>query len=134
MHEPVIVTLAGQDYTTLAQHLNHTWAIDEPEELGGKDLGPAPNDVLLSALGACTAITLRMYANRKGWEIESIAVSLQYTETASNASPVTTIERKIEVKGNLEEKDRQRLLQIANACPVHKILSGEIRISSEIVA
>lgn len=131
--EPVIVSLKGKDYTSLVEHHQHTWIADEPSELGGKDKGPAPTELLLSALGTCTAITLRMYANRKEWDVEQITVKLYFSKTADKNSPDSEIHRMIEVTGNLDELSRQRLLQIANACPVHKILTGEIKVFSEIV-
>ncbi|MBX7243075.1 MAG: OsmC family protein [Bacteroidia bacterium] len=128
--EPVIVSLKGRDYTSLIHYQQHSWISDEPEELGGKDEGPAPAELLLSALGACTAITLRMYANRKAWEVDEITVKVYFSETAGKDKPYSEIQRIIEITGNLDEVNRQRLLQIANACPVHKILTGEIKVVS----
>ncbi len=131
--ELVTITLNGQDYTTEASEGIHHWIADEPESLGGKNKGPSPAALLLSSLGACTAITLRMYANRKGWEVESIHIKLYFTATADKSNPISAIKREIEVIGKLSEDDRKRLLQIANACPVHKMLTGEIRVVSEVV-
>jgi putative redox protein len=105
---------------------SHTWLGDEPADVGGGDTGPGPQSLLLSALGACTAITVRMYAGRKGWPLEGIEVDLAYGE----AEPGTAIERRITLRGPLDETQRARLLDIANRCPVHKILSGPIAIST----
>ncbi|HJW08028.1 MAG TPA: OsmC family protein [Holophagaceae bacterium] len=104
----------------------HGWLADEPADHGGGDLGPGPRALLLSALGACTAITLRMYASRKGWPLEGIEVELGYGE----ASEGTAIERRITLHGPLDAGQRARLLDIANHCPIHKLLSGPIAIAT----
>jgi putative redox protein len=104
----------------------HTWLADEPESLGGGDRGPTPVSLLLSSLGACTSITLKMYAQRKGWPLADVRVTLAI-ETGEAG---TSIDRQIVLEGDLSDEQRERLLQIANACPVHKILTHSITIRS----
>jgi putative redox protein len=106
----------------------HHLVADEPVENGGDDAGPAPHDFLLAALGACTSITVKMYATRKGWPLTSCEVHLsQRKEDGKHV-----IERDIQLVGALDEEQRARLLEIANKCPVHKTLTGEIEIHSKL--
>ena len=104
---------------------------DEPLEHGGTDEGFNPYELLISALGACTCATLRMYADRKGIALDEIQVNLSLEKDEENN--VTNIGREIKFIGNLSEDERQRLLVIANKCPVHKILSNPIHINTQLV-
>ena len=107
----------------------HAWIADEPAANGGADTGPTPTQLLLSSLGACTAITLRMYAARKSWVLRGVSVELQFNPNGKPASG-NDIVRRVHLDGDLDDAQRERLLQIANACPVHKILSSEVRIAT----
>jgi putative redox protein len=99
---------------------------DEPEELGGTNKGPAPGEFLLISLASCTAITIRMYADRKKWPVEKITVEVDFEKVANK----TIFKREVQLEGDLNEDQRTRLLQIANACPVHKTLTSPIEIET----
>jgi putative redox protein len=101
---------------------------DEPEELGGTDLGPAPGEFLMISLASCTAITLRMYADRKKWPLEKIRVEVDFEKVDYK----TIFKRELQLIGDLTDEQRARLLQIANACPVHKTLTNPIEIQTSL--
>lgn len=103
---------------------------DEPIAMGGNDLGFSPKELLTSALAACTSATLRMYADRKGWDLEE--VKLEITLERDDKENKTIINRRLELIGNLDDSQKSRLLAVANACPMHKILSNPIDIHSEL--
>jgi len=111
----------------------HRWQADEPAEGGGGATAPSPERLLLSSLGACTAITVRMYAERKQWPLAQVEVTLRFNPDGKPAAG-TDIERRIVLRGELSDEQRERLLQIANACPIHKVLTGEVRIATALDA
>lgn len=122
-------SIASTAYRTEIRNGRHELTADEPLNLGGGDAGPTPDELLEAALASCTAITLRMYANRKEWPVTEInvAVSLERKDDK------TIFTRNIQVEGTLDEVQKERLLQIAKACPVSKTLSGSIDINTQIV-
>jgi putative redox protein len=126
----MVTAIIGQDhFRTELIASGKTVIADEPEELGGTNSGPAPGEFLMISLASCTAITLRMYANRKMWDVSKIKVEVA-SEKVDNK---TFLKREISLEGNLDEDQRHRLLQIANACPVHKVLTNPIEISTRLI-
>lgn len=119
MNHVVHTRIGSQDFHTQIQVGPHTLASDEPLDLGGRDLGPKPDELAAAALGACTGITLRMYAGRKGWPLEGVEVALEVIEEGGKRS----VRRRITFQGPLSAEQRARLRQIADACPVHKMLT-----------
>lgn len=129
--EKITSTLKKELYKTEIRSSSGNILIsDEPESVGGKNLGFSPTQLLASSLAACTSATLRMYADRKGWDLEE--VKLEVSLEVNREDNKTEIHRKIELIGNLDQSQRDRMLAIANACPVHKILSGTIAIQTEL--
>lgn len=111
---------------------NHDLVVDEPVSAGGTDEGPTPYEYLLSALGSCTAMTLRFYADRKGWPLEDVRVDLRTSRSHEKDCEdcektkvgVTTVDRKVELSGPLTEEQRAKLLEIADRCPVKQTLAS----------
>lgn len=119
---------------------HHLLRADEPIEVGGRDAGPNPYELLLAALGACTGMTVRMYADRKGWPLEDVQVRLAYSmvqagdcATANGeAELVDGIVEELIVVGDLSEEQRRRLAEIAAKCPVHRTLASPIQICTRL--
>jgi putative redox protein len=126
----------------LAQEIvsgKHRWSSDEPAPFG-TDTGPSPYEMLLASLGACTSMTLRLYAQRKGWDLQRVTVRLQHFRIhAEDCSDCETkqgflerVQREIELSGNLDDDKKRRLLEIAERCPVHRTLKSEIDIRTSL--
>ncbi len=117
----------------------HRFPADEPREAGGQDAGPNPYELLLGALGACTSMTLLLYARRKGIQLDRVAVELDdshiYAQDCRDCETkeghITGIRRRIHLEGALSDEQRARLMEIAAKCPVHRTLSAEIKIRDE---
>lgn len=120
-------------FTNQVTTAEHQWLADEPEDLGGADKGPAPMEMVLAGLGACTTMTLRMYANHKDWPLEKVAVTLTHAKKKASDGKSDKFIRHIVIEGELSDEQRERLLEIANKCPVHKTLSGALEIDSKLL-
>ena len=115
-------------YQTIATSGSHAIVVDEPEHFNGGDTGMNPFGLLLSSLGSCTVITLRMYIERKMWVVDEISIELDAFAVAEGH----LIESKITFKGELTAEQNERLLQIADACPIHKLIAGNVVIDTKI--
>jgi putative redox protein len=102
----------------------HHLTADEPEDNGGEDSGPSPEELLAASLASCTAVTIEMYAKRKGWDIGDVEVNVEF-EPAQRGSP-TRFSLAVSLPKELPEEQRERLMQIAAKCPVHRTLEGEV--------
>jgi len=124
-----ITELDKSHYKTKVYSGGHFIYSDEPEDVGGTDEGMSPAALLLASLGSCTAITLRMYADRKNFNLDYVKIELEICKE-EEMSAGTTIKRRIEFTGELTEEERKRLMVIADKCPIHKILSNPIKIET----
>ncbi|MBT8142431.1 MAG: alpha/beta fold hydrolase [Gammaproteobacteria bacterium] len=136
----VVASIGKTKYLTRVQTPDHHFFADEPVSLGGKNKGPTPYDLLAAALGTCTSMTLRMYADRKQWDLQSVDTFVQHERVhAEDCRDCETHEklthrfvRRIQVSGNLDDAQRDRLIEIANKCPVHKTLEGRIETTTHL--
>jgi len=134
----ITVEIGEKGFQSTIQSGDHTIVADEPKEAGGDDRGPGPYDLLLAALGTCKAMTLRMYADRKGWFLGGVRVTLAHDrihardceDCETGSGKVDEINVELELSGDLTDEQRERLLEIADKCPVHRTLMSEIKIRS----
>lgn len=137
----VIVTETGSGtYTQEIAAGHHRLVADEPRPIGD-DAGPSPYDLLLAGLGACTSMTVRMYASRKGWPLERVRVTLRHSrihakdcaDCETSTGFIDHIDRDVELRGDLDDSQRQRLLHIAERCPVHQTLTSEVQVATSLL-
>ena len=132
---PFVKTVLGDTpyIVSFSDDLGHTWSADEPTEVGGGNTATSPDRLILAGLGACTAITLRMVAARRQIPLTGVEVELQLNPDGKPEGG-NDIVRKILLQGELSDAERAQLLKAANACPMHKLLTGEIRVHTELFA
>ena len=138
----VTVSGGGTSFLQRVSADRHFFLADEPHEVGGTNQGPDPYALLLASLGACTSMTLGMYARKKQWPLENVVVRLAHqrihakdcAECETKVGFIGQIHVQIELTGPLSDEQQQRLLEIADKCPVHRTLTSEIRIISELVS
>lgn len=131
-----VVTHTGRSFTTEVMTQQHSFIADEPKSVGGHDRGPTPYDLVAAGLGACTGMTLRMYADRKSWPLDEVRVHLRHEKVYADdcercedpQQKIDQFERTIEIRGDLDKKQHQRLMEIADKCPVHKTLEAGMRV------
>jgi uncharacterized OsmC-like protein len=117
----------------------HAFQADEPSENGGNDAGPESHELLLAALGACASITVQMYADRKQWPVEAVHVRLSYVKVPAEDQPdaktemVDGIEMEVSCSGDLSQDQQRRLLEMAERCPVHRMLTSQMQIHTRLL-
>jgi len=140
-HQVVAGLGDSEGYTTLLKAGRHYLTADEPLSAGGNDFGPSPYELVSAGLAACTAMTLQMYAKRKNWPLENVKVHTSYSKShaedcqncESEQSKIDLFQRLVELSGPLDQKQRQRFIEIANKCPVHRTLHGNISVITKLV-
>ncbi len=128
---PVEITLRGSMRSTIKVR-HHEWHIDEPVADGGSDTAPTPGEMMLGALGSCMAITCKMYAERKGWDLQAVDVQVDYERFRGSDYPahegaelyVHEVRKALTFHGDLDDKQRKRLYDIAGKCPIHRLLGS----------
>lgn len=130
LEQDVVATIGLQKYFVEVKWRNGLFLMDEPKNINGQDLGPDPYSTLLASLAGCTLSTLRMYIDRKEWNIPEISVSMNLSQTQNPL--ITNIQREIIFSESIEDDKKQRLLLIAQKCPVSKILENKILINTTI--
>ena len=140
--EPRSVSVEGPatGFRTEVEVGGHRFVVDEPAAVGGSDKGPTPYEMLLAGLGACTAMTLRIYADRKKWPLERARISLIHrkvhaqdcVDCPTKPAKMDVVDRVITLEGALTEEQRAKLLEIAERCPVHQTLNSKIQVNTRL--
>lgn len=120
-----------ENYKTEISVSNHHFLADEPHDTGGQNLGPTPVQLLADSLASCSSITMKMYADRKGWQVDDIEVKISYESDAQHQ--VSQFNKSVKITGNLDTEQKARIFKIAEHCPVHKILEKSMTIESILI-
>ena len=128
LDKPIHGAIGTDKYQVTIEWRNGTFVADEPVSSGGKDTGPDPYTLLLSSLATCTLVTLRMYIDRKGWDVPGITVNANMFQAKKDDVVTHVFDRDIQFSGELTAEQKDRLLEIAAACPVSKILEGNVKV------
>lgn len=126
-----IATIGKQKYKTELQVNNHIIIADEPVEVGGQDLGFTPSELLQSSLASCSAMTIRMYADRKGWDLEKVEIEVGFKRNISTGE--VTFKKEIKLYGNLTDDQQEKLLEMGSKCPIEKMIKGTILVESKLL-
>ena len=139
----VVASLDASDgFSTSMKVGNHYMMADEPEEFGGNDFGPSPYELVSAGLSACTAMTIQMYVKRKGWDLQNVEVHTSYSKShaedcqdcESPRAKIDTFHRELKLSGSIDEKQTQRIQEIADKCPVHKTLHSETQVITRVIS
>lgn len=136
----VVANLGEEGYTTQLRAGRHYFTADEPKSFGGEDFGPSPYELLSAGLAACTSMTIQMYARRKKWPLKNVETHVNHKKTHAedcencerNTAKIDVFEREIVLQGNLDEAQQQKILEIADKCPVHRTLSNKVEITTHL--
>ncbi|MEX0315013.1 MAG: alpha/beta fold hydrolase [Allomuricauda sp.] len=140
-HQVVASLNQADGFTTQMKVGNHYMVADEPESFGGNDFGPSPYELVSAGLSACTVMTIQMYTKRKGWVVDNVEVHTSYSKShaedcencESDSAKIDTFHREIRLTGDLDDKQKARIMQIADKCPVHKTLHSETQVISKLL-
>ncbi|MET3732413.1 OsmC family protein [Moheibacter stercoris] len=131
MNVKSIAITKKENYRTQIQTDPHHFIVDEPISVGGKDFGPSPGELLAASLASCSSITVKLYADRKGWDLQEVEVEVDFERDAK--FNVTKFTKKLKFTGDLSQEQIDKLYEIAGKCPIHRMLANPIEISSEVV-
>ena len=124
--------IGHEHYVSKLSMRGHLIVSDEPQDNGGSDAGPTPTELVLSGLAACTVSTLRMYADKKGWEVDRIDVELGIQIEKTETGQIAHLENTIEITGNVSPEQKERMLTIARKCPIQRLLTNPMNISTKL--
>ncbi|MFK8061091.1 MAG: OsmC family protein [Polaribacter sp.] len=135
------LNLLEDNFTTSIQTKKHAFIADEPAVIGGDDFGPSPYELLTASIAACTTMTLKLYAQRKKWDLQEVFVYISHSRKHSDeldidfekSRRIDHISKKLKFVGNLDDKQKQRLKEIASKCPVHKTVASEVFFETELI-